>query len=172
MQKFTIDLEAIDYGKSALLAKVGYRLYILVNLCFRIVIGRIVINKIVTPLVELEARIFFLLPPISLDVDGSASAAGCVNQEPLSLAARALLLSLSNDSSLFLDFLGPGLLLDFIQGDFSFFECFISERERNQLLQRVRIMPCKQNMQIHDAQCNSRSQMSFGAKNVIALLDA
>lgn len=62
---------------------------------------------------ELEARIFFLLPPISLDVDGSASAAGCVNQEPLSLAARTLLLSLSNDSSLFLDFFGLGLLLGF-----------------------------------------------------------
>ena len=40
---------------------------------------------------------------------GSASAAGCANQEPLSLAARTLLFSLSNDSSLFLDFVGPGL---------------------------------------------------------------
>ena len=45
-------------------------------------------------------------------------------------------------------------------------------RAKSKLLQRVMIMRCKQNMQIRDAQCNSRSRMSFGTKNVIALLDA
>ena len=70
-------------------------------------------------------------------------------------------------------FLWSGLTLGFYPRR-SFLLTTLHQRARakSKLLQCVMIMRCKQNMQIRDAQFSSRSRTSFGAKNVIALLDA
>ena len=103
---------------------------------------------------------------------GSASAAGCANQEPLSLAARTSSLAVERFLTIF-RFLWSGLTLGFYPRRLFLLRTLHQRaRAKSKLLQCVMIMRCKQNTQIRDAQCNSRSRTSFGAKNVIALLDA